>query len=74
MPNYGDTSYWDKRYAYTPLGEMFDWLENYESLKPIIEQFLEKSDRILMFGCGNALLSEDMYDDGYHHITNIDIS
>lgn len=27
-----------------------------------------------MVGCGNALLSEEMYDDGYYHITNIDIS
>ena len=25
-------------------------------------------------GCGNAPFSEDMYDDGYQHIDNIDIS
>ena len=28
----------------------------------------------MIIGCGNAPLSEDMYDDGYHNIFNIDIS
>jgi ubiquinone/menaquinone biosynthesis C-methylase UbiE len=28
----------------------------------------------LILGCGNARFSEDMYDDGFHHIYNIDIS
>lgn len=27
-----------------------------------------------MVGCGNSTLSEDMYDVGYHNISNIDIS
>ena len=27
-----------------------------------------------MLGCGNALISQEMYDDGYQNITNIDIS
>ncbi len=27
-----------------------------------------------MLGCGNSLLSEEMYDDGFNNITNIDIS
>ena len=27
-----------------------------------------------MSGCGNSLMTEQMYDDGYHQITNIDIS
>lgn len=27
-----------------------------------------------MLGWGNALISQEMYDDGYEHITNIDIS
>lgn len=27
-----------------------------------------------MVGCGNSKLSEDMYDDGYKDIINIDIS
>lgn len=35
---------------------------------------LDKAARILMLGCGNSKLSEQMYDDGYGHIVNIDIS
>lgn len=27
-----------------------------------------------MLGCGNSKLSEEMYDDGYHHIVNVDVS
>lgn len=30
--------------------------------------------RILIIGCGNAAFSEDLYDDGYANILNIDIS
>ena len=29
---------------------------------------------ILILGCGNADFSADLYDDGYHDITNVDIS
>lgn len=35
---------------------------------------IEKTATILMVGCGNSKLSEQMYDDGYHSIVNIDIS
>lgn len=53
---------------------MFDWLEDYNSLKPIISEYCKPEFKILVLGCGNAEFSEEMYDDGYHHIFNIDIS
>lgn len=74
MPNYGDPKYWDKRYAENR-GTMFDWLEDYHSLKPLLTSIIpDLTARILIIGCGNAPLSEDMYDDGYHNIVNVDIS
>lgn len=73
MPNYGDPKYWDRRYAQSA-GQMFDWLESYESLKPLISQYMRPEDKILIIGCGNSPLSEDLYDDGYHNQLNIDIS
>jgi SAM-dependent methyltransferase len=74
MPNYGDPKYWDKRYAENA-GSMFDWLEDYTSLRPLLKELIpDKSSRILIIGCGNALFSENMYDDGYPYIVNIDIS
>jgi hypothetical protein len=37
-------------------------------------RYVKKDDAILMAGAGNSRLSEDMYEDGYQSITNIDIS
>ena len=73
MPQYGDPKYWDERYTKYK-DSTFDWLEDFKSLEPLLLQFIQKTDRILMLGCGNAELSEDMYDAGYQNITNIDIS
>lgn len=74
MPNYGDPKYWDKRYSDNE-GSMFDWLEDYYSMRPLLQELVpNKESRILIVGCGNAPLSEDMYDDGYRNIYNIDIS
>ena len=76
MPNYGDAKYWDERYARKDMSDTFDWLEGYSQLKEILVQFLpnQQKSKILVLGCGNAEFSEDMYDDGYTDITNIDIS
>lgn len=35
---------------------------------------MRKDDNILMVGCGNSRLSEDMFDDGFTTLTNIDVS
>ena len=75
MPNYGDAKYWEDRYKnaeYTT----FDWLENYPTLKEIIDslKISREHGQILNLGCGNSEFSENMYDDGYTNIKNIDIS
>ena len=36
MPNYGNKEYWEERYD-EQNGTTFDWLEDYESIKPIID-------------------------------------
>lgn len=35
---------------------------------------MKKDDLIINLGCGNGELQEDMYDDGYTDILNIDLS
>ena len=75
MPNYGDPKYWEDRYK-SQSGTTFDWLEDYETLNPILAEFkLDKEfAKVINLGCGNAEFSENMYDDGYKNIINIDIS
>ena len=73
MPNYGDPKYWEDRYKNSK--GSFDWLEDYQSLKPtILKLNLSKEAKILNLGCGNSPFCEDMYEDGFHNISNIDIS
>jgi 2-polyprenyl-3-methyl-5-hydroxy-6-metoxy-1,4-benzoquinol methylase len=84
MPNYGDPGYWDQRYR-DQEGTTFDWLEDYEAIEPLINQAVEKivdeanlqtreNVRILNLGCGNSVLSEELYDRGFKNVYNIDIS
>ncbi|KAG0222933.1 hypothetical protein BGW41_005788 [Actinomortierella wolfii] len=69
---YKRQEYWDERYTQE---ESFDWFKTYADLQPFItRQIPDKNARILMLGCGNSTLSEDMYDDGYKNIVNIDYS
>ena len=75
MPNYGDPKYWEDRYK-AQSNTTFDWLEDYETLKPLITSLnLDKNNnKTLVLGCGNAEFSEQMYTDGYKNIHNIDIA
>uniref|UniRef100_M4CGV0 Methyltransferase type 11 domain-containing protein n=1 Tax=Brassica campestris TaxID=3711 RepID=M4CGV0_BRACM len=70
--NYGDAHYWDARYVQDALS--FDWYQRYSSLRPFVRNFVPTSSRVLMVGCGNSLMSEDMVKDGYEDIVNVDIS
>ncbi|KAI8545884.1 hypothetical protein RHMOL_Rhmol07G0072100 [Rhododendron molle] len=70
--NYGDALYWDARYIQE--GGSFDWYQRYSALRPFARKYIPTSSRILMVGCGNAVMSEDMVKDGYEDIMNIDIS
>eukprot|EP00708_Paratrimastix_pyriformis_P005967 GAFH01005134.1.p1 GENE.GAFH01005134.1~~GAFH01005134.1.p1 ORF type:complete len:204 (-),score=8.22 GAFH01005134.1:39-650(-) len=72
MTNYGDPNYWDSRY--TEANAPFDWYLSYEHLRPIFAKYARPDSRILHIGCGNSRVCDAMYDDGYHRVTNIDIS
>ncbi|KAL9658462.1 hypothetical protein ABK040_006004 [Willaertia magna] len=72
-------SYWDKRFEKE---EVYDWLGTYKQWKEHLDIHLlnnvdnkKKEDlKILIIGCGNSTLSNDLYEDGYKNITNIDYS
>ena len=70
---YAKAKFWDDRYV--EKGGFFDWYAELPELEPVFAEYgLTHEDRILMVGCGNSKLSEQMYQAGYHHIVNIDIS
>ena len=73
MPNYGEKKYWVDRYE-SQKGKTFDWLEDYESIKPMIYEIgIKKNAYVLNVGCGNSEFSEKMYNDGFTNNYNIDI-
>jgi len=71
--NYSKKEYWDYHYKFNKQ-EQYDWLQTYLQLKPFITNYLKKEYAYLVIGCGNALYSGEMYDDGYKNIINIDYS
>jgi len=62
MAQYGKSSYWDERYTKDP--EPFDWYQRYAGIRDLINQYVKREDVILMGGCGNSRLTEDMFEDG----------
>ena len=69
---YGKASFWDGRYGTAP--EAFDWYHPYDAISGIIEKYIEPEQTVMNCGCGNSTLTEEMYEDGYKNIWNIDLS
>ncbi|KAI3977285.1 hypothetical protein MKX01_030911 [Papaver californicum] len=69
---YGEPSYWDNRYTQDP--GPFDWYQKYPALSPLLHLYVPQHNRLLVIGCGNAAISEDMANDGFEDIVNINIS
>ncbi|XP_071947515.1 eEF1A lysine and N-terminal methyltransferase-like [Antedon mediterranea] len=65
--------YWDKFFKKRG-GAAFEWYGEYGDLCEILHKYSKSSNKVLMIGCGNSTLSEDLYDVGYHQLINIDIS
>ena len=72
MPEYGKSDYWDERYKANDT--TFDWFVSFEPLKDLIQSIARHDHKILVVGSGNSRLSPQLYENGYHSITNIDIS
>ncbi|XP_052164902.1 uncharacterized protein LOC127781880 [Oryza glaberrima] len=69
---YGEAWYWDERYRKE--AGPFDWYQKYPALAPLLAVYVRRHHRLLLAGCGNSVFGENMVDDGYQDIINIDIS
>lgn len=63
--------YWNERYK---TETHFEWFGDYAKYRQVIRENVKESDRVLVLGCGNSRMSEEMYLDNYEHIVNIDYS
>lgn len=68
---YKEKWYWEERFAEE---ESFEWLLTYQQVERHILPHLRYDDSILIIGCGNSSLSDDLFERGYQKITNIDFS
>lgn len=69
---YSKKSFWNERFEKSE--QNFDWYADWEQLKSQFVKFLKPDDQILMVGCGNSKMSNQMYKDNFKNIINIDIS
>ncbi|XP_022919129.2 eEF1A lysine and N-terminal methyltransferase homolog [Onthophagus taurus] len=52
----------------------FEWYGEYPELCSDLHKYVRPNNKVLIVGCGNSTLGNDLYDVGYKTITNIDIS
>nr|XP_027194697.1 EEF1A lysine methyltransferase 4-like [Dermatophagoides pteronyssinus] len=70
---YSESNFWEKRYSDENQATN-EWLGDYSLFCDYFRENVNKSLSILILGCGNSLLSEQLFEDGYKNIHNIDIS
>ncbi|XP_040895833.1 eEF1A lysine and N-terminal methyltransferase [Toxotes jaculatrix] len=70
---FSSAEYWER--FFKKRGEKaFEWYGDYNKLCGVLHKYIKVQDKVLVVGCGNSELSEQLYDVGYKHLTNIDIS
>uniref|UniRef100_A0A8C6TBF5 eEF1A lysine and N-terminal methyltransferase n=1 Tax=Neogobius melanostomus TaxID=47308 RepID=A0A8C6TBF5_9GOBI len=70
---FSSAEYWER--FFKKRGEKaFEWYGDYNKLCGVLHKYIKVKDKVLVVGCGNSELSEQMYDVGYKQLINIDIS
>ncbi|XP_060803281.1 eEF1A lysine and N-terminal methyltransferase homolog [Amyelois transitella] len=70
---FSEKDYWNKFFKKRG-NRAFEWYGEYLELSSHLHKYIKPKDAVLITGCGNSSLSADLYDVGYHNITNIDVS
>lgn len=69
---YGKAEYWNQRYEKD--SEPFEWYQSYEGMEETLASFLTQDSKVLVPGCGNSRLSEEIYEKKTKKVTSVDIS
>lgn len=72
VAQYGKISFWDDYYAKEM--EPFEWYYGYLCYKEIITDYIPRHWKVMIAGCGNSNIIEDMVFDGYESVIGADIS
>ncbi|XP_006867104.1 PREDICTED: methyltransferase-like protein 13 isoform X1 [Chrysochloris asiatica] len=70
---FGSVNYWDKFFQLRGK-KAFEWYGTYLELCEVLHKYIKPREKVLVIGCGNSELSEQLYDVGYQDLVNIDIS
>ncbi|ELW70919.1 Methyltransferase-like protein 13 [Tupaia chinensis] len=70
---FGSADYWEKFFQQRGK-RAFEWYGTYLELCGVLHKYIKPREKVLVIGCGNSELSEQLYDVGYQDIVNIDIS
>nr|XP_035936450.1 eEF1A lysine and N-terminal methyltransferase isoform X3 [Halichoerus grypus] len=70
---FGSADYWEKFFQQRGR-RAFEWYGSYLELCGVLHKYIKPREKVLVIGCGNSELSEQLYDVGYQDIVNIDIS
>lgn len=74
--NYSNKEYWENRFENQK--GYFDWYGGWNEIKDSILTNLNNDNKeklnILIVGCGNSQITENLYKEGFCNITNIDIA
>ncbi|XP_047560683.1 eEF1A lysine and N-terminal methyltransferase isoform X2 [Lutra lutra] len=70
---FGSAEYWEKFFQLRGK-RAFEWYGSYLELCGVLHKYMKPREKVLVIGCGNSELSEQLYDVGYLDIVNIDIS
>ncbi|XP_055480658.1 eEF1A lysine and N-terminal methyltransferase [Psammomys obesus] len=70
---FASVDYWEKFFQQRGK-KAFEWYGTYLKLCEVLHKYIKPREKVLVIGCGNSELSEQLYDVGYQDIVNIDIS
>lgn len=63
--------YWNNRFQNE---QQYDWFKDFSEFKHLCVKHLRPDDSILILGCGNSTLTQDLYNNGFINLTSTDLS